>query len=183
MNDKQGLSWLILIGIALFFSGCSNSNEENLQEWMVDQRNSLRPKIDPVNEPKVFTPQIYQNGMKTEPFDSRKLTMGTTSEASKISESSYLVQPEIGRRKEPLESVPLDTMRYVGSLEKKLNSVALLKVDQLLYQVKTGGYIGQNYGKILKIDETELTVREIVQDASGEWIERMAILKIQEEIK
>ena len=57
---------------------------------------------------------------------------------------------------------------------------ALLKVDNLLYQVKAGDYLGQNFGKILKISETEITLREIVQDAAGEWIERPTSLQLQE---
>ena len=56
----------------------------------------------------------------------------------------------------------------------------LLKVDGLLYQVKAGEYLGQNYGKILKISETEISLREIVQDAAGEWIERPTTLQLQE---
>ena len=59
--------------------------------------------------------------------------------------------------------------------------VALVKVDNLLYQVKQGSYLGQNFGKVVKINETELTLREIVQDATGEWIERPAALQLQEE--
>jgi type IV pilus assembly protein PilP len=53
-------------------------------------------------------------------------------------------------------------------------------VDALLYQVKVGDHLGQNYGRITKIDETEIAMREIVQDAAGEWIERPATLQLQE---
>jgi type IV pilus assembly protein PilP len=55
-----------------------------------------------------------------------------------------------------------------------------LKVDNLLYQVKVGDYLGQNYGKIMKITETDVTLREIVQDAAGEWTERTGSLQLQE---
>jgi type IV pilus assembly protein PilP len=58
--------------------------------------------------------------------------------------------------------------------------VALLRVDNLLYQVKAGDYLGQNYGRILRITETEVALREIVQDAAGEWTERTARLQLQE---
>jgi type IV pilus assembly protein PilP len=57
---------------------------------------------------------------------------------------------------------------------------ALLKVENLLYQVKVGEYLGVNYGKITKISETEISLREIVQDAAGEWIERPTTLQLQE---
>jgi type IV pilus assembly protein PilP len=59
----------------------------------------------------------------------------------------------------------------------------LLKVDNLLYQVKVGDYLGQNYGRILKITETEIALREIVQDAAGEWIERPGTLQLQEKAR
>jgi type IV pilus assembly protein PilP len=50
----------------------------------------------------------------------------------------------------------------------------------LLYQVKVGNYLGQNFGKVTKVTETEVSLREIVQDAAGEWIERQASLQLQE---
>jgi type IV pilus assembly protein PilP len=71
-------------------------------------------------------------------------------------------------------------MKMVGSVNRKGVQYALLKVDNLLYQVKVGDYLGQNYGKIMKITETNISLREIVQDAAGEWIERPAALQLQE---
>jgi type IV pilus assembly protein PilP len=71
-------------------------------------------------------------------------------------------------------------MSMVGSVVKQARQYALLRVDNLLYQVKVGDYLGQNYGKITKITETDISLREIVQDAAGEWIERGASLQLQE---
>ena len=98
-------------------------------------------------------------------------------------EASSLLAAEINRRKEPLEAYPLDSMTMVGSLVKSGRQYALLKVDSLLYQVKPGDYIGQNYGKITKISETGVSLREIVQDAAGEWIERTSALQLQEKAR
>ena len=95
--------------------------------------------------------------------------------------NSALIEPELNRRKQPLEAYPLDTMSMVGSLNKQGQLVALVKVDNLLYQVRAGSYLGQNYGKVTRITETEVTLREIVQDAAGEWIERPAALQLLEE--
>jgi len=86
----------------------------------------------------------------------------------------------MNRRKEPLEAFPLDAMMMVGTLVKQGQPVALVKVDNLLYQVRPGNYLGQNYGKITKITETEVSLREIVQDAAGEWTERQGSLQLQE---
>jgi type IV pilus assembly protein PilP len=95
--------------------------------------------------------------------------------------NSALIAPELNRRKQPLEAYPLDTMAMVGSLDRNGQLIALVRVDNLLYQVRSGQYLGQNYGRITRISETEIVLREIVQDAVGEWIERPAALQLQEE--
>jgi type IV pilus assembly protein PilP len=82
-----------------------------------------------------------------------------------------------------MEAFTLDAMKLVGSIIKAGQPVALVKVDNLLYQVKLGNYLGQNFGRVTKITETEVTLREIVQDAVGEWIERIATLQLQEKTK
>ena len=97
--------------------------------------------------------------------------------------TSGLIAPELTRRKEALEAFPLDSMAMVGSLNRNGQPVALVSVDKLLYQVRVGNYLGLNYGRITRISETELALREIVQDAAGEWIERVATLQLQERTK
>ncbi len=67
-----------------------------------------------------------------------------------------MLAAEINRRKEPLEAYPIDSMAMVGSVLHNGQPYALLKVDNLLYQVKQGDYLGQNYGKITKISETNV---------------------------
>lgn len=94
-----------------------------------------------------------------------------------------LLTSELNRRKEPLEAYPLDAMTMVGSLDKGGQKVALLKVENLLHQVRKGNYLGQNYGRVTQITESEITLREIVQDAAGEWIERGTTLQLQENTK
>ena len=74
-------------------------------------------------------------------------------------------------------------MTMVGSMIRDGKPVALVKVNNLLYQVRPGDYLGQNYGRVMKIEETEVALREIVQDAVGEWIERTAALQLQEGAK
>ena len=91
-----------------------------------------------------------------------------------------MLAPEKARRKEALEDYPLDAIAMVGYLNQKGAPVALVTNNGLLYQVKVGNYLGQNYGRILAITDTSMTLREIVQDAAGEWIEKETNLQIQE---
>lgn len=161
-------------------AGCSSSGQEELQQWMTEQRNQTKPQIQPIPEPKKFTPQAYTQEAATDPFSNLKLTEALKRDSSHVSANAALVAPELARRKEPLESFPLDSMSMVGSLIKQGSPVALVKIDNLLYQVRVGNYLGQNYGRITKVGETEVSLREIVQDAGGEWIERTAKLQLQE---
>ena len=94
-----------------------------------------------------------------------------------------------GKRESP-EDAQRAEVAHLQQRRRRLKSVviideagqphALLRVDSLLYQVKVGDYMGQNYGRIVKIGETELSLREVVQDAAGEWTERISTLQLQE---
>ena len=167
---------------ALALAGCSGSEHEELQQWMNEQRAQVRPNVPPIAEPKKFVPQAYTEGAAFEPFNSQKLTQALRRDTNQPAMSG-LIAPELTRRKEALEAYPLDAMAMVGSLSRNGQPVALINVDKLLYQVRVGNYLGQNYGRITRITETELGLREIVQDAAGEWIERPATLVLQERSK
>lgn len=159
--------------------GCSGAQDE-LQQWIDQQRREVKPNVPPLSAPKKFDPQPYLAGSAVEPFSAQKLTVAIKQEAR---QSNSLLAAEINRRKEPLESYPVDSMAMVGSVTKQGRPYALLRVDNLLYQVKQGDYLGQNYGKITKITETDISFREIVQDAAGEWIERTSSLQLQEKAR
>lgn len=171
-----GLSFSLLV----LAGGCTSSGEDELQLWMQEERNAIRPQVTPIPEPSKFEPQTYLSERMVEPFSAEKMASVSGSLAATVI-NSKLLEPELNRRKQPLEGYPLDTMRMVGSLNRDGQLVALVKVDSLLYQVRSGGYLGQNYGRIDRITETEITLREIVQDPSGEWTERPAALQLQED--
>ncbi len=160
-------------------AACGGEQEE-LQTWMDEQRRSVKPSVQALVPPKRFDPAPYVGGQAVEPFSSQKLSVALKQEAR---QPNSLLAAEMNRRREPLESFPLDGMTMVGSVNKSGRPVALLRVDNLLYQVKLGDYLGQNFGKITRISETEVSLREIVQDASGEWIERTSTLQLQEKAR
>ncbi len=168
---------------SVMLTGCLGGDQQDLRQWMQDQRNSTRPTVPPLPEPKKFTPTPYATDMSIEPFSNQKLAQALRRESTQATANAALVAPELNRRKEALEAFPLDAVVMVGTLLPKGVPTALVKVDKLLYQVKAGNYLGQNYGKIVKVSETEIVLREIVQDAAGEWIERQASLQLQEGTK
>lgn len=170
-------SWLVLLlGTLGVLSGCADDGDEQRQ-WMDEQRRQARATIKPLLPPKKFLPQAYEAAGAVDPFSAQKLSVAIKQEAT---QPNSLLAAEMGRRREPLEAYPLDSMSMVGSLTKSGRLYALLKVDNLLYQVKVGDYLGQNFGRVVKIAETEISLREVVQDAAGEWVERMSTLQLQE---
>lgn len=166
---------LVWTGVTLL-SGCSDSHEE-LQAWMDEQRRDARPQVSPLVPPRKFDPQPYLAGTSVDPFSIQKLQVAIKQESR---QPNSLLSPEMNRRREPLEAYPLDSLSMVGSLVRGGRTYALLRADNLLYQIKVGDYMGQNYGRVTRITETEIALREIVQDAIGEWIERTSTLALQE---
>ncbi len=160
-------------------AGCGAENEE-LQEWMERQRREVKPNVTPLSPPKKFEAQPYTSAQAIDPFSVQKLTAALKMETR---QPNSMLAAELNRRKEPLEAFPLDSMTMVGSMAKQAQPYALLRIDSLLYQVRPGDHIGQNYGRITKITETQIELREIVQDAAGEWIERPATLQLQEKAR
>lgn len=169
--------------VALLLAACGGSGTDELQKWMSDQRGAVRPKVVPIAEPKIFKPEAYRPGELVAPFSKEKLAQALKRDGVQAVANAALVAPELARRKQALEAFPLDAMVLVGSMVRAGQPVALVKVNNLLYQVRPGDYLGQNFGRVTKINETEVALREIVQDAVGEWIERTASLQLQERSK
>jgi type IV pilus assembly protein PilP len=157
-------------------AGCGNPHEE-LQSWMDQQRREAKPRVSPLIPPRKFDPQAYLGAQAVEPFSIQKLQVALKRESQ---QPNSLLASELNRRREPLEAYPLDALMMVGSVVRSGRPSALLRADSLLYQIKVGDYIGQNYGRVTRITETEIVLREIVQDTVGEWVERTSTLTLQE---
>lgn len=157
-------------------SACS-PNMDELAQWTENERRAARPSVKPLEPPSTFEPQAYEAMDDVEPFSPQKLSVATKQEAA---QPNSMLAAEMNRRREPLEAYPLDSMVMVGSMARKDGRYALLMVDNLLHHVKRGDYLGQNFGRVIKIEETQLTLREIVQDAANEWVERITTLQLQE---
>ncbi len=167
---------LLIIALA----GCESEQSE-LQGWMDKERKNVNPNVAKVERPKEFEPYRYESTGQLDPFSVGKLNKALEAAASRPSKSG--LQPDLARRRESLETHPLDAIRMVGHIRRSGQDVALLTVDSLVFTVKVGNYLGQNFGKITKISEAEIFVKELVQDATGDWVEREASLQLQEAAK
>lgn len=160
---------------ALLLSACGESDVDQVRSWMKQVEAETRPSVKPLPEPKTFTSFAYAANDALDPFNASKLL----AEMAK-NRPGGAQAPDQNRRKEFLESFPLDAMKMVGTMEKNRVVYGLVQIDRTVYQVKSGQYAGQNYGLITGVDEDAITVREIVQDAAGDWVERISKLELQE---
>ncbi|UCC13876.1 MAG: pilus assembly protein PilP [Gammaproteobacteria bacterium] len=91
------------------------------------------------------------------------------------------LRPDSSRNREYLEQFPLDTLEMVGTLTQEGAYYGLVQTgDTLVHRVTVGNYLGQNDGRIIAIDETEIRVVEIIPDGIGGYIERSATIGLGE---
>jgi type IV pilus assembly protein PilP len=173
------MSGRIVMGAVLaatLLAGCGDSDVREVRDWMEQVRRDTRPAVKPLPEPKDFLPYAYGAKEAVDPFDPNKL-LGELARAAATSNNPN--QPDMQRPRELLETFPLDTMQMVGMMEKGGTRFALLQIERSLYHVKAGQRIGQNFGVVTHVGEDGVDIREVVQDAAGEWTGRMTKLELQ----
>jgi type IV pilus assembly protein PilP len=167
----------LVVALLSGLPGCADNGTQEVRQWMDDARREVKVQIPKVSEPKKFVAFAYSGKNQVDPYNPSKLALALAKMQSK-SGSSF--KPDLDRRREPLESYPLDNLKMVGTLQKPGLSYVVLLADKAIFQAKVGNYIGQNFGMITKITETEVLLKEIVQDGAGDWVERDAKLELQE---
>ncbi len=155
----------------LALTGCGGNSMDDLQNFVKEAGKDMQGKIEPLPQVKAYEPFTYDAFDLPDPFKPRKLSSG----------GGGGMQPDLNRPKEPLEGYSLETLKMVGALSRGGVIHAVIKTpDKSIYHVKKGNYIGQNFGLITQISSSEMTLREIIQDSSGDWSERISTLNLQE---
>jgi type IV pilus assembly protein PilP len=162
--------------VALLLAGCGDSDVKEVQAWMDQVKHEIRPNVKPLSEPKDFIPYAYGDREAMDPFSPNKL-LNQLAKAAEASPDPN--KPDLQRPRELLESFPLDTMQMVGTMQKGGTNYALLQIDRSVYQVRAGQRIGQNFGIVTRVGDDAINIREVVQDAAGEWVERLSKLELQ----
>ena len=162
--------------LATLLAGCGDSDVREVRDWMEQVKRDTHPAVKPLPEPKDFLPYAYGARQAVDPFNPNKL-LGELARVAATSNNPN--QPDLQRPREQLETYPLDTMQMVGTMEKGGVRYALLQVDRSLYQVRAGQRIGQNFGVVTHVGDDAVDIREVVQDAAGEWTGRMSKLELQ----
>ena len=165
----------LIVPIALAVLASCSSEIDELKTFVRDSEKGLPRRIDPLPPVKPFEPFTYEGFDLPDPFKPRKLAPPKEGGGGGLA-------PDLNRRKEPLEAFPLEQLKMVGTLSQGKDTYAIVRADKTLYRVKKGNYMGQNFGLITDVTESEIKLKEIVQDSAGDWAERQSILPLLEEI-
>jgi type IV pilus assembly protein PilP len=168
--------WLFFLFSLSVLTGCANPNLDELSGFVAQQKAMPPERIEPLPEIKQIETFIYSDTGRRNPFIDM---FGDQAETASVAGSG--IRPDFNRRKEELESYPLDSIRMVGTLEQVGATWGLVKTKEgTVHKVKSGNYMGQNHGRIVLITEDRIELNEIVQDGSGGYIERQASLALAE---
>jgi len=143
---------------------------------MEQSTQGLKGQVKPLPEIKPSIVVGYETAALINPFSQTKIEP-----ERKKGGSGGGIGPDLDRRKEPLEQFPLDSLAMVGVLQQGKVTYALVKADATLHRVRAGNYMGQNFGVITSVADDGITLKEIVQDADGEWVERTSTLQLLEQ--
>ena len=171
------MKYLPLLGAILLLGGCANDHRAELTAWMAENSQNLRGGVPKLPDILVYAPVAYEGEGQVDPFRSSKLEP----EAKQKKAESGGLQPDFDARdlrNSILEKYPLESVRMIGYLNINRYPIAVLQVEDKVKQVKLGDYVGQDFGMVVKISESELRLRELVQDSAGDWSERETVLTL-----
>lgn len=170
--------WSAVVLAAMALGGCGGDGMEDLRGYVEKIKTRPGGRVEPIPEVRPFEFFGYSDDGRPSPF----APWVDQPAASKFSRAAAGgLQPDLNRRKEPLESYPLDGLKLVGTLDRGKQKWALIAApDKIVYRVTVGNHLGQADGRIVSIGEDKLTLMEIVPDGQGGWVERQAVLALAE---
>jgi type IV pilus assembly protein PilP len=164
--------------VAAFAAGCSGDEYGDLKEELNQLTKDLRGRVDPLPQVRPYEPVPYTAEGQTDPFRPERIEVAGAGRAT--SANNEEIEKQKKRPPEPLEAFPLESLQMLGTITQNKETFALVRAGPNLYRVKKGNYMGQNFGVITAIDEAQISLKELVQDSTGDWVERVSSLQLVE---
>lgn len=170
---------ITLLALCCSLAACSGGDHEDLQRWMDESSKDLRPNIAKLPEVKPYEAVPYDPQGLPDPFNSRKIE---PEGKNKQNGKGGQFQPDLEAREmrnSILEKYPLESLKMIGYLNINKRPMAAIQVENKVKQVKVGEYLGLDFGMVTQITDTEVKLRELIQDSAGDWSERESSLYLQ----
>ena len=162
---------------AALLAACGGEEQRELKQELAELTKDYRGQVPPLPQVRPYEPVPYTAEGQIDPFRPERIEVV---QASRSSDAASKIAEHEKRLKEPLEAFPLESIQMLGTITQNKEVFALVKAGPNLYRVKKGNYMGQNFGVITAIDESQISIKELVQDSGGEWVERSSSLQLVE---
>jgi type IV pilus assembly protein PilP len=172
----HALSLTAAAALAASVAGCGGEEHRELQAELSQLTKDLRGRVEPLPQVRPYEPVPYTAESQIDPFRPERIDVAKTG----IAASASKFAPDPNRPKEPLEAFPLESIQMLGTITQSRETFALVKAGPNLYRVRKGNYMGQNFGVITGVDDVQISLKELVQDAGGDWVERSSALQLVE---
>jgi type IV pilus assembly protein PilP len=170
MRSALSTRWIAAAIVAASLSACGGANND-LRAYIDEVKARPGGRIDPLPPVEPAPTYVYEPGARRSPFQ-------PDAPQRRLSHDPNAVEgPDRNRPREFLEQFPLDTLRMVGTLADRRASFGLVQTnDGLVHRVTVGNHMGQNYGRVVSISDSEIQLVEIISDGLGGYLERPAAI-------
>lgn len=166
------LRWLAAAAAAAGLSACGGANDD-LRAYIDDVKARPGGRIEPLPPVEPAPSFVYDAAVRRSPF------MPDEPQRRRSNDPNAVEGPDPNRPREELEKFPLDTLRMVGTLADRRATFGLIQTtDGLVWRVSVGNHMGQNYGRIVAISDSEIQLVEIISDGLGGYLERPAAIAL-----
>ncbi len=179
MSRLSSLSRAVAGGCLVLTLVACGDRMGDLRQYTNEVKARKGGRIEPLPQIKPFEVYTYSDQDQRSPFTAQAQTTALTNVNRGTSTTG--LHPDFNRNHEYLEQFPLDGLKMVGTLTLNGTLYALVKdSDNILHRVNVGNYMGQNYGKIISITDSDIKLQEIVPDGQGGWSERVTVVALSD---
>lgn len=176
----RGLRYAGIVSTMLLLAACNGDREGELEGYIADVHNRAAKPIKPIPAIKPYLRYVYPEHDK-DPFDVSILAP-VVSAAEEVRHIENGLQIDTTRVPEFLEGFTLDSLHMVGTVHRKGELWALVKIPAGgIQRLKSGNYIGKNFGKVEEITTSRIRIKEIVPNGFGGYKPRENAISLSSE--